>query len=631
VTAVGWAVGQLKHLSALDLRATACDWDAIVRLETFLAKSKLKELDVSRNPLGDAGARACAPLATHKTLIYLDLSHAHIGCDGIQAIAEKMASGSRLQVLLLAHNRIQRQGTEAIARLLPDTRLVHLSLSGNPGPAVAVNALAAALARCRGLRVLELASCGLSETDAAEIIAAALSSPSPLEHLDLRNNQLSASGPASKAYAHALQVRAGLRIHGMGDESEQSEENTPESLKASDAAAMCVDATMATNSSVAESSQHSASVSAGSSANRVPVWSVPLPRLGRRSRSPARAGSPAGTHAQAHIHEHAHQPSHPLPTHANAAVESVRSASVERGSFSPPVARQARMTGHSAPMVVTDESPIHAAASSPALFSQLPENATLQGPPPPASPALSLSLPFSAIHGPSSSSAPLATPNSTRASAGLAESRASVQASPSLMSDNASMVSPSLSSSQHSGASSPALSAHTSARSRGVKFVPDESERATRSHHRSYSPTPPPSDPSTRAFMAGPAGLSYQSAYPARHSPYDPDASPSHAFALSSFSSHTHTVASASFAGLPKARSPSPVRAARGLPHPSGVVPSYHAAGLARDAAGSPIVVASEELSRQIAGPGVDELDVCIGPQRLRMLFRAGCHGGQLF
>eukprot|EP00048_Salpingoeca_helianthica_P020804 m.8595 g.8595 ORF g.8595 m.8595 type:complete len:882 (+) comp5254_c0_seq2:82-2727(+) len=702
VTAVGWTVGQHKHLSALDLHATACDWDAMVRLETFLAKSKLRELDVSRNPLGDAGARACAPLATHKTLVYLDLSHSHIGCDGIRAIAEKMAGGSRLQVLLLAHNRVGREGTEALARVLPDTRLVHLSLSGNPGPSLATSALVAALRRCRGLRVLELASCSLGESEAEAIASAAGASPGPLHDLDLRDNALHPGGPAALTRNRLLQARPALLIHldeddvtdgARGERSVSESDMHSEPHRVEHAAVYSVglgdvsfeDARGRTGSGSGSAWSAAASATA----------SPPPPTRGRWSRSPAlsspsiHSASAAGAAAMAVCDSPGParmSPISPSPRHAR-----ISFASPHPGLPSPPVAR----SRSSQPMDLTTTTPpppvsISSSVSSHSLASMRPQSGSVRQPSGPPSPyagtAFSVSTTNSNLFNqhqagntsawavptvpqasfPSSSSFSAIAPHPGGSTAASSPALSLASARPASASSHGTHAT------QHSAdEGSPSNSSLSSgpARPRIVKFTASPSEdpdtpsatAASRAHHRSYSPTPPPLEPHARDFepaASHPLPASFVRGGPGWQQTQGHSSSGNKVFGAGVVGAGS----AGSFVGVgPRGPSPSltqPIQPTvsfpqhppslalhaplHALPHPSGIAPSYHPPGLARDSASPVHGIASAAAAGTAVGTGtsasvglvpgvlseeqgVPELDVAVGPQRLRMLFRAGC------
>ncbi|HLL23570.1 MAG TPA: TIGR02996 domain-containing protein [Kofleriaceae bacterium] len=201
-----FALPALRSLSARETATTELD----------LRKAKgapLVRLDLSKNALGDAGARAIAQaprlralerleldtceieaVGLHalvesplwSTLRWLDLSRNPLGVAGARVLAQ-LAKPAMLHTLLLADADLDDSAANALGKLAWLGELVELDLAGNPlgRGAIALRGLAA-----DGLRKLSLSSCAIERTEAAAI---ARFWPSVV-HLDLAHNALTDAG-----------------------------------------------------------------------------------------------------------------------------------------------------------------------------------------------------------------------------------------------------------------------------------------------------------------------------------------------------------------------------------------------------------------------------------------------------
>jgi hemoglobin-like flavoprotein/Ran GTPase-activating protein (RanGAP) involved in mRNA processing and transport len=179
------------------------------------APPQLECLDLSHNPLGDAGAEAAAAALARLRVTRLALTGCNIGADGL----ERLLATERLTGLDVSSSPLGRRGIEAIARARGLGLLEHLSLSqGELGPEgttalmasphlgalrsldlssngigdVGVTAIVASAPRLSRLERLHLADNGLGP-DAAEALSAS-SLANHLCHLDLAHNQLGDAG-----------------------------------------------------------------------------------------------------------------------------------------------------------------------------------------------------------------------------------------------------------------------------------------------------------------------------------------------------------------------------------------------------------------------------------------------------
>jgi Ran GTPase-activating protein (RanGAP) involved in mRNA processing and transport len=154
-------------------------------LATALARGRTVEvLDVSFNPLADAGARALAAGLEH----------------------------SSLRKLRLCFCQISASGTQALATGLARCGLLELDLQGNSIGDDGARALAAALAGLPALMKLDLSFCEVRDPG-AHALAAALTCNATLRKLKLQLNRIGDDG--ARALAEALQANHTLISCGL--------------------------------------------------------------------------------------------------------------------------------------------------------------------------------------------------------------------------------------------------------------------------------------------------------------------------------------------------------------------------------------------------------------------------------
>ncbi|KAL3919749.1 MAG: hypothetical protein SGPRY_005517 [Prymnesium sp.] len=121
-------------LASLDLSHNAIDIDACSSIASILSLplSQLTDLNISTNPIGDAGARVLAEgLMRSSSLTKLNLAHARIAAPGLRAIAGGLAAQNSLTQLSLQGNLLYgEEGALAVHVLLASApQLCQLTLS----------------------------------------------------------------------------------------------------------------------------------------------------------------------------------------------------------------------------------------------------------------------------------------------------------------------------------------------------------------------------------------------------------------------------------------------------------------------------------------------------------------------
>jgi len=124
---------QLLHLN---LSSTRIDIQACLALsEMLLQNSTLASLDISSNPLGDAGCtrgRLAETLTKNSSLQVLRMRCCEVGDGGAKALARALRQNITLQQLCLRSNRIGDAGGYQLANSIRASRLTSLDLHGNP-------------------------------------------------------------------------------------------------------------------------------------------------------------------------------------------------------------------------------------------------------------------------------------------------------------------------------------------------------------------------------------------------------------------------------------------------------------------------------------------------------------------
>nr|XP_049616912.1 NACHT, LRR and PYD domains-containing protein 12 isoform X4 [Syngnathus scovelli] len=188
-----------RTLRQLDLSRNNLGDDGLEALAAGLAKSQctLQVLALRRCNLSEKSCEVLASvLSLSRTLRQLDLSRNNLGDDGLEALAAGLAKPQcTLQVLRLSHGKLSKKSCNALASVLSSCcSLRKLDLSWNDLGDDGLEALAAGLAKPQcTLQVLELENCNLSEKS-GEALASVLSSSRTLRELDLSHNDLGDDG-----------------------------------------------------------------------------------------------------------------------------------------------------------------------------------------------------------------------------------------------------------------------------------------------------------------------------------------------------------------------------------------------------------------------------------------------------
>jgi WD40 repeat protein len=114
----------MAGLESLSLESNAVHVDGVRALMTL---PRLAKLDLSGNPVGDAGAAAIAEAPSARALRWLWLVRSEIGATGVRRLAQTAAL-RHLERLALSHNPIDREDGEALAvsPYLPPGMTLHL-------------------------------------------------------------------------------------------------------------------------------------------------------------------------------------------------------------------------------------------------------------------------------------------------------------------------------------------------------------------------------------------------------------------------------------------------------------------------------------------------------------------------
>ncbi|XP_024380436.1 uncharacterized protein [Physcomitrium patens] len=159
-----------KRLSALDLRSNILDSEAIGSLTKCLTKMpSLQQLDVSDNPLEDAGIRLLVPYISNSLTALKELSLASCQMTATSAI-----------VMLNALSNSQ-------------TTLRRLSLAGNSLGSTVVQSLAQFLRKCP-LENLDVSDIDLGPTGCSDVLKETLITNGTLLHIDISKNRICGLG-----------------------------------------------------------------------------------------------------------------------------------------------------------------------------------------------------------------------------------------------------------------------------------------------------------------------------------------------------------------------------------------------------------------------------------------------------
>ncbi|KAJ8250078.1 hypothetical protein COCON_G00232940, partial [Conger conger] len=213
------------RLNSCDLSEESCE---IVASALQLSNSPLRDLDLSRNNLGDAGVKLlCAGLmspncklqrlglnscdlseesceivasalqSSNSPLRDLDLSYNNLGDAGVKLCAGLMSPNCKLQRLGLGWCNLTEGCCDVLASVLrsPHSELSDLELRDNELQDSGVRALSAGLEdpHCK-LQRLGLSGCRVTQRGCDSLASALCSNPSHLRELDLRYNHPGDSG-----------------------------------------------------------------------------------------------------------------------------------------------------------------------------------------------------------------------------------------------------------------------------------------------------------------------------------------------------------------------------------------------------------------------------------------------------
>ncbi|KAF6777728.1 hypothetical protein AHF37_02582 [Paragonimus kellicotti] len=192
------------HLGGIGLRDVA-----LSRLINCVRLSSICDLRLNNNRLGPTDAVFLIPLLRYgASLRYLDLGRNRLGDDGCKVIANALASTAfavpsanqkaptGLHRLDLSENQLTDASMVLLGRAIPCcARLTCLQLSGNPKLGCSgLHNLQAGLIRCRRLKRLGLADCGIQSVGAVALAEVLVDKPRRLSFINLSNNWIDAAG-----------------------------------------------------------------------------------------------------------------------------------------------------------------------------------------------------------------------------------------------------------------------------------------------------------------------------------------------------------------------------------------------------------------------------------------------------
>ena len=174
------------------------------------ANTALKELDLSRNEIGDEGARELAKMLQANTALKeLDLSGNRIEDEGACELAKMLQANTALKELDLSGNGIGDEGACELAKMLQaNTALKELDLSWNGIGDEGACELAKMLQANTALKELDLSWNGIGDEGACEL-AKMLQANTALKELDLSWNGIGDEGACE--LAKMLQANTALK------------------------------------------------------------------------------------------------------------------------------------------------------------------------------------------------------------------------------------------------------------------------------------------------------------------------------------------------------------------------------------------------------------------------------------
>ncbi len=189
----------LRRLRIRHLAVSGCNLDGRALAELLHAATRLESLDAADNPIGTDGARLIAQVATTAQLEHLDLSRCGLGRAGLASLLDGVGS---LRRLALSSNRLGDEGASLLVAYAPRLpRLERLELDDDDlGPEAAAALAASAFARHLGS--LSLAHNPLRDAGAEALGAGA--GWHALTSLCLSHCEIGSAGVASLANAASL-------------------------------------------------------------------------------------------------------------------------------------------------------------------------------------------------------------------------------------------------------------------------------------------------------------------------------------------------------------------------------------------------------------------------------------------
>eukprot|EP01116_Phalansterium_solitarium_P011603 TRINITY_DN27338_c0_g1_i1.p1 TRINITY_DN27338_c0_g1~~TRINITY_DN27338_c0_g1_i1.p1 ORF type:complete len:632 (+),score=262.65 TRINITY_DN27338_c0_g1_i1:103-1998(+) len=199
-------------LSHMDLGSNSIGFDGAAILGEALLSSGLLHLSLSRNKIGDAGAKAIAQfIGSSRTIQSIDLSHNKIGPAAGRFLGLAMRDNQSLESINLEKNDLGSIGTKEIAealRVSPSTHLKVLILASNKIDERGAQDLSEMLRLNRVLVKLDLATNFLCDAGATHF-GAAIRDNKTLQFLDISTNKIGDSG--GRAFVSNLRFNTGLR------------------------------------------------------------------------------------------------------------------------------------------------------------------------------------------------------------------------------------------------------------------------------------------------------------------------------------------------------------------------------------------------------------------------------------
>ena len=186
------------------------------------ANAALKELDLSRNEIGDEGACELAKMLQANTALKeLNLSGNRIGDEGACELAKMLQANTALKELNLSRNGIGDEGACELAKMLQaNTALKELGLSGNEIGDEGACALAKMLQANTALKELNLSGNGIGGEGACEL-AKMLQANTALKELNLSWNGIGDEGACELAkmlQANTALKELNLSLNRIGDD-----------------------------------------------------------------------------------------------------------------------------------------------------------------------------------------------------------------------------------------------------------------------------------------------------------------------------------------------------------------------------------------------------------------------------